>query len=192
MKRYNVQIDRWGGEVTIGRLSKKSNQYWKQRGEHLLEDHLLVDSVESVPSEYNLHPWYDQDDLLHICGPEFSEHNVLTITDIDSGEVMVDASVFEDSFQDNTWVLDPVEDTLPDLQGGGLIYCMSVEKGGWIFDDIETEDELDISKLTFYVYDFDGMFVLDHMRYKEQDLNVIDGETIRKDWNFWYDLDFPD
>ena len=66
MKGYNVQIDRWGGEVTIGRLSKKSNQYWKQRGEHLLEDHLLVDSVESVPSEYNLHPWYDQDDLLHI------------------------------------------------------------------------------------------------------------------------------
>ena len=44
-------------------------------------------SVESVPSEYNLHPWYDQDDLLHIYGPEFSEHNVLTITDVDSGEV---------------------------------------------------------------------------------------------------------
>jgi hypothetical protein len=112
MKRYNVQIDRWGGEVTIGKLRKKSYEYWQKRGDHLLEDHLLIDDVDSVPSEYNLHPWYDQDDLLHISGPAFSENNDLTITDVDTGEVKVDASIYADIFQDNAWVLDPVEDTL--------------------------------------------------------------------------------
>ena len=192
MKTYNVQVDQYGAEITIGKVSRETYEYWKSWDGYLIEQHLQFDDIESVPPEHNLYPWYEQDDLLHINGPQFCDTNHLTITDAESGEVILKESIFKELFQDNAWVLDSVEETNPNLNGTVLLYCLSADKGCWSFDDIETDQPFDPSKLTFYLHGIDGDIILDHMRYEDQDLNVICSDTNQKDWTFWFDSDFPD
>ena len=192
MRTYNVQVDRYGAEITIGKVSRETYEYWNNHKRHVVQEHLLHDDTESVPPEHNLHPWYERDECLHINAPEFCDQNVLTITDAHSGEVIIEDSIFEDRFQDNAWVLDSDEETIPNLNGGGLLYCMSVEKGYYEFDDIETDQLFDLSKLTFYLHKINGSFMLSHMKYGNQELSVVSAETDQKDWTFWFDSDFPD
>ena len=76
-------------------------------------------------------------------------------------------------------------DNLPD--DTGIIHTASIEKGGWVYEEFSLDEPFDHKKLKFYLYQIDGLFVVDHMQYEDIEIDQIDGSTIGKDFQVWFD-----
>ena len=64
--------------------------------------------------------------------------------------------------------------------------CASWEKGTWEYELIETEEPFDQSKLEFYLYHIDGMFIVDHLKYEGVELRCNDGSTRGVGFKVWF------
>ena len=81
-----------------------------------------------------------------------------------------------------------INDDEPDLDDDtGLMHTVSVEKGYWEYEVITTDKVFDQNKLEFFLYAIDGLYVIHYMKYEGVELGHIDGTTVGKDFNVWFD-----
>jgi len=182
--KYKITLDKMGGEYCVSTIPKDTITYWAERDENELKEHLTADSIPDVPTKHNLHPFYEQDSLIHTCGVELSVYNRLTISNVDTGDDVFDCSLDEDWIKDNGWVINDGEPTLND--DVGVIHTVSVEKGYWEYEPFSTEEPFDHKKLEFFMYTIDGLYVIHYMKYEGIELGHIDGTTVGKDFNVWF------
>ena len=183
--KYRITLDKWGGEYCVGSIPRETISYWSGKDVEDLKEHLLADTIIGVPEQHSLYPFYEQDNLVHTCGVEFSSSNYVTVENADTDETIMETSLDADWVKDNAWIVNDEPETLPDDKG--LIITASIEKGGWVYEDFSLDEPFDHKKLKFYLYQIDGLFVLDHMQYEDIELCQIDGSTIGKDFQVWFD-----
>ena len=182
---YRITLDKWGGEYCVGSIPRETIDYWSERDEDELKEHLFADSIPDVPEKHNLYPFHEQDSLIHTCGVEISPYNRLTVSNVDTDEEVFECNLDEDWIKDNGWV---INDDEPDLDDDtGLMHTVSVEKGYWEYEVITTDKVFDQNKLEFFLYAIDGLYVIHYMKYEGVELGHIDGTTVGKDFNVWFD-----
>jgi len=86
MYQYKVQLDVYGGEATVGSIAVATRDYWIERGLDSLESHVTRDDVSDVPTEHNLYPSFEHDDLIHTNGVEFIGINQIQVVDLSTDE----------------------------------------------------------------------------------------------------------
>jgi len=183
--RYKITLDKMGGEYCVTTIPRDTIKYWSQRNEDDLKEHLIADSIPDVPKKHCLYPFYEQDSLIHTCGVELSPYNRLTVSNVDTDEDVFGCNLDEDWIKDNGWVINDDEPTLD--VGTGLIHTVSVEKGYWEYEVITTDKVFDQNKLEFFMYAIDGLYVIHYMKYEGIEAEDIDGATVGKDFNVWFD-----
>ena len=183
--RYKITLDKMGGEYCVTTIPRDTIKYWSQRNEDDLKEHLIADSIPDVPKKHCIYPFYEQESLIHTCGVELSPYNRLTVSDVDTGEEVFECTLDEDYIKDNGWVINEVEPTLDD--DTGLIHTVSVEKGYWEYESFSTEKPFDPNKLEFFIYAIDGLYVIHYMKYEGIELGHIDGTTLGKEFQVWFD-----
>jgi hypothetical protein len=182
--KYRITLDRWGGEYCVGSIPRETINYWSGKDIDDLKEHLLADTIIGVPQEHNLHPFYEQDNLVHTCGVELSKSNMVTVEDADTDEAIFEATLDADWVKDNAFVINDEPDNLPD--DTGIIHTVSIEKGSWVYEIINLDEPLDHKKLKFFMYYVDNLYVVSHMMYEDIELEQIDGFTIGKDFQVWF------
>ena len=187
MYHYKVTLDVYGGELTVGSIPTPTYEYWTQRGLETLQTHLTLDDIPDIPdipTEHQLHPWFDRDDLIHTHGVEFKGINQIAVIDASIDEEVFVSSLDQDSITNNAWV---INDQPHDVSDNHIVMtCTSWEKGTWEYELIETEEPFDQSKLEFYLYHIDGMFIVDHLKYEGEELTCIDGSTRGVGFKVWF------
>jgi hypothetical protein len=158
-KVYQIIGNRYGGEVTIGRVSQEFCHYWKNKDQEELESYILDEwednEDESIPNMIDSEDkyWHDLDDILHFYG-SYAE-GPLTLIDTDTEEEKEVEYQFlwgreggffetEEPDWDNLYAELTEEDYVP------VIACMSQEKGllnSWILE-LEEGEEFDEKKLS--------------------------------------------
>jgi hypothetical protein len=158
-KVYNIRGSRYGGEVTIGKVSQEFCDYWKNMEQEELESY-IIDGWEdnedaSIPSMIDGEDryWHDLDDILHFYGSHADAP--LTLIDTDTEEEREVEHQFlwgreggffdtEEPDWDNLHKDMSKEDFVP------VIACISQEKGWlttWVLE-LEEGEEFDEKKLS--------------------------------------------
>jgi hypothetical protein len=184
MYHYKVILDVYGGEFTVGSISTPTYEYWTQRGLETLQTHLTLDDIPDVPTEHQLHPWFDRDDLIHTNGVEFKGINQIAVIDASTYQEMFVSSLDQDFITDNAWVINDQPRVVSDNHV--VMTCTSWEKGSWEYELIETKEPFDQSKLEFFVYHIDGTFVVDHLKYNGEEITCIDGNSRGTGFDVWF------
>jgi len=182
---YRITLDKWGGEYCVGTIPRETIDYWSERDEDELKEHLFADSIPNVPEKHKLYPFHEQDNLIHTCGVEMSPYNRLTVSNDDTGGVVFECNLDEEWIKENAWIINDGEPTVDD--DTGRIHTVSVEKGYWEYEPFCTEQPFDHKKLEFFMYAIDGLYVIHYMKYEGIELGHIDGTTVGKDFNVWFD-----
>ena len=99
-------------------------------------------------------------------------------------EESIDAAVEQDSITNNAWVINDQPHNFSDNHV--VVTCISWEKGSWEYELIETKEPFDQSKLEFFVYHIDGMFVVDHLKYDGEEITCMDGNSRGTGFDVWF------
>lgn len=186
---YKITINGYGGEYTLGRITKPQFEFWSDevmsilKGYNDAEDALseyLNDVWEmnedpSIPEtakfEYN---WYENDDVYHIYGGNlWSSYIVVDQIDAENEASIVSESIedfakaneLEHEWQDWDW---PEDEELYLLEG------ISSEKGTFFETTLQLDKPIDTTKFKFNVQE----------TYNEEDIVVglvYDGEELDND-----------
>ena len=191
--RYSVSATQYGGEHTIGTITKDQAEYWLDRDDDELQQHISDDEGdENPPKQFRLGYWQDLDNILHANGVEYSSGNILLITDENTqNEIEVVLGNME-IVSTKTNVLEIgsngkyVDKTLNDANKV-LCYGQSFEEGEWSFDPMELNHPVDITKFRFNITRWDNLWLVDGIEYGDNPYSYDDGDTVGKSFNFWID-----
>ena len=184
MYRYRISLDVYGAEVTVGSVSSDAYTYWSSKCNSSLENHLVSDEEPYVQEIHSLYPWFERDDLIHTYGVEFSGSNRITVTEEPTTKTILECDLDRDWVRDASWVINDKHHVLQN--NNVLMTCASWEKGSWEYELIETEEPFDHSKLKFFLYHIDGVFIVDHLKYGGVELRCNDGSTRGVDFKVWF------
>ena len=65
--------------------------------------------------------------------------------------------------------------------------CASWEKGTWECELIVTDAPFDQSKLEFFLYHIDGMYLVDHLQYDGEEITCTDVNSRGTGFDVWFD-----
>jgi hypothetical protein len=180
MATFEVEIYGYGGEVVIGKLTKKQYDYWQPISESddmdRLDSHIFSDPYDEgeggnlITNENDprfLGYWHDIDSIAHSCGPEIDGCTVL-VTNIDDGEEVYKTEEPE--------VADTEHYNIDELDKGYYFKGYTAEKGQFFFAEMEA-DKFDPSKLTVKVSNIDGNHIIDKVEYDGEYLENEGGGT---------------
>lgn len=94
IKKYNINIQRNGGEVVVGTISPFQYYYWKNK-ERKLRDYLLVKDKDAYEKEHRVTEeakmlnWFDIDNVAHIYGAFIETDNYLHIKKVDQSSTSI-------------------------------------------------------------------------------------------------------
>jgi len=158
-KVYNIRGYRYGGEITIGKVTEEFYNYWAGSDEEEFTNYILDawedNEDENIPemTENGDHYWHDIDDILHFYGSHASSTVTLIDTDTDEEKEVEHQFLWgreggffdeEEPDWDNLHQDINQEDYVP------VVACMSEEKGGlatWVLE-LEEGEEFDEKKLS--------------------------------------------
>lgn len=185
MKKYNISISGYGGEVTIGKLNDEQCQILKKAK---TEDKSFNEVVwdEELGSS-----WYEIDDIYHNynVGDSFT----ITIEDEEGNEIH---SFDEDIIYSDVEFLD-YQDKYTETDEP-LIMCVSGEKGLFFESTLELEGEFNLSKLKIMVDDEVGIpgiyygYMLSKILYDGEELENWGGSTNGKSFDVYTNIKFDE
>lgn len=114
-----------------------------------------------------------------------SANNRLSILDANTDEVIFESDLDKQWIHDNAWVINDKHFELPDDHG--LIHIASIEKGSWEYETLTLDHSIDAKRLQFHLYNIDGIFVIDHMKYDDTEILAFDCATRGKEFRVWFD-----
>jgi hypothetical protein len=187
--KYDLWGTRYGGEHTIGTISKDVATYWIKEGTDVFSeymwtwDHDEKNADGSIPEEFQLPEWWEVDDIEHLSTVEFESSNHLIVNDASTGEVVAEIAMTEDLIGS---IHDPIAQTVlkPDQ---AIVYGQSFEKGGFNFESLEVTEPFDPSKMKFELTVWDSIKLVHAVTYGDQTLSSSDGDTVGKSYACWID-----
>lgn len=86
---FKVDFGRYGGEVAMGEITKEQFEYWEGKDNEFAEHMASADwgddrEDDGTPEEAKFtKPFYEYEDICHLSGPELSDGQTMTITEVD-------------------------------------------------------------------------------------------------------------
>ena len=183
MATYEIEINGYGGEVVLGKITKEAFEHWGTRDEddEALCHHLFWDTYEEadgndVTDDEDprwLGQWHEIDDIEHTFGANLESCTVV-VMDEDGEEIHTD----DDPKSEHTTFADP-----EDQPEGYYFKGWSTEKGQLFHAEFECE-EFDPTKLKYSVTDIDGDVIIDSVEYDGEALDNDGGDTRGKSSGF--------
>jgi len=206
--KYTVDISRYGGEHTIGTIPLKVAKWWlENKSADEFEDYMLCDPFDdekeelnkSIPEEFQINEyWHDMEDIEHTNGAEYASSNYLYVHEYKEDQdgtyhnqgIQIGEYPIDDITIDST--SDPVADATNEdgeITNGDevIVYGQSFEKGSWEYEEIETDEPFDISKLTVSVTIWDNLKIVDSINYNGECYGNMGGSSWGKSMAFWID-----
>ena len=179
--KYTIEINGYGGEVVLGKLTKEQYDYWidhADRESEELHSHLFWDpwsDEDGNPITDDEDPrwlgqWYEIDSEAHVCNALHDNCRV-TVYDEDGNDVMEEDDV------------EIASTTFHDCEEGYLLHAWSSEKGQVFYAEFET-DKFDPKKLKFYGSDVEGELFIDSVEYDGNELDNEGGDTTGKAYGY--------
>lgn len=178
---YSVEIYGYGGECYMGKVPRKSYEYFKRNNIEIDEYASSWDDDLNVPEEYQ--PFapggpYDCDDLCHVGGATVDGSSWISVTDENGVEVWktdLDLDNLEDS---GVLVAENDEIYLNGLDPGTIVFWGAQgEKGLFFKGTIELTAPFDHTKLQVCYTDADGWLLTDGVEYDGEGLDNDDYST---------------
>lgn len=182
-KKLTISIGGYGGEYTVGSLTQKQAEWWLNKDDEELYEHITgSDSLDS-DNEYYIGYWHDNDDIMHSYGA--SENNLrIRINFGDEEYVYEDLYEFDDIFEMN-------EVYFQNLEENPYLICYAGEKGVFWEGEIEIEDDaiFNINDFTIMTNDVFGERFITSVQYKNQEIEDSGAGTTGK--SFDYRITYP-
>jgi len=184
MKKLIISVGGYGGEYTVGSLTKEQAFYWLEKDDDELCEHITDPDPDSFEDETYIGYWHEKDDVIHSYG---ASANNLRIR-INFGEeehVYEDLTQFEDIFEMN-------EVYFEDLNGdSAYLVCYAGEKGVFWEGEIEVEDDVifNTDDFTIMTNDLFGERFVTSVQYKGEEIEDGGAGTTGK--SFEYRITYP-
>jgi hypothetical protein len=127
---FRVDFGRYGGEVAMGSITEGQFNYWYEQGADALGEYMAkvdYDAAEAnkdVPADARFNqPFYEYEDICHLSGPELSDGQIMTITEVDK-----DGNSLQDD--DGNWLDDRQIDMKDFKKLGVKVKCIGEHHSG--------------------------------------------------------------
>jgi len=127
---FRVDFGRYGGEVAMGSITEGQFNYWYEQGADALGEYMAkvdYDAAEAnkdVPADARFNqPFYEYEDICHLSGPELSDGQTMTITEVDK-----DGNSLQDD--DGNWLEDRQIDMKDFKKLGVKVKCIGEHHPG--------------------------------------------------------------
>lgn len=194
---FRVDFGRYGGEVAMGEITEAQFNYWEGKDEEFAEHMAGADWGEDreddgTPEEAKfIKPFYDYEDICHTSGPELSDGQTMTITEVDK-----DGNSLRDD--DGNFMEDQQIDMKDFKKLGVRVNCVAehnsgsdsckdkyylfgqyFNKGGWGTQDIiKTGPEgFDLKKVVINYENCDGFSVFSEFEYDGTSYHLDEDST---------------
>ena len=200
---FKFDFTRYGGEVCMGTITSAQFEHWYENDgfeEYMAAVDFDADEAnKDVPKEAQFdRPFYEQDDICHMSGPEFSDGQTLTITELDK-----DGRPLEDD--DGNYIEDQMVDFGEFKKKGVTVKCTAehnsgsdsckdvhyvfsqyFNKGGWYTTEpIKTgPDGIDFRKMKVHYEDCDGFKVFSCIEYDGENYD-LEEDSVGKSSSFY-------
>jgi len=129
---YKLNAGHYGGEYTIGTISKSAAEYWLSKGDKVFSEYVFAadrnEDFFDIPENHKLNEWYEIDDIMHESTIEFSDYNWFQITETETDEsIYIDFSKIDK----NSVVIDNSEMTNAMSSEKAIVFSQSFEKGSY-------------------------------------------------------------
>lgn len=184
---YRLTGYRYGGEYTIGTISKSVAAYWLKKGDKVFEKYMTSPQQElfnknlTIPEEFQLPKWYELDDLMHLNSLEFDPLNWLLIENNTTGKNVTEIFMNERLVGE---MHNPIVEQT-DLKARVLVYGQSFEKGYFDFGNLTTDEPFEPSNLKINITHWNNIKVIDSIAYNDESLCAETGETEGKGLRCW-------
>ena len=193
---FKFDFTRYGGEVCMGTITSAQFEHWYENDG--FEEYMAAvdfdadEAYKDVPKEAQFdRPFYEQDDICHMSGPEFSDGQTLTITELDK-----DGNALQDD--DGNYIEDQMVDFGEFKKKGVTVKCTAehnsgsdsckdvhyvfsqyFNKGGWYTTEpIKTgPDGIDFRKMKVHYEDCDGFKVFSCIEYDGENYDLEEDST---------------
>lgn len=202
-KFYKITLAGAGGEVVSSAITPEEYTYWvdeadQRRAEFNIDEgydpfyEYMTDADSSperwkaVPEQFVREYWHENDDLLHIFGPELTQA-IITVDEIDDEDV-IDADIIENLIDE-----EPLQTLIEDYEikqdiktvedwcshSGPTLFGLSQEKGEFYQGLVVVEDgEIDLSLLSFTTYELtNGDSIISSVFYDGNEIYNDGGDT---------------
>ncbi len=178
---YKIEINGYGAEIVIGKISEESAQYFIDNEIDIGEYAAGCDDDAGVPEEFQpFEPgaWFECDNITHQWGPELSSDNEIKVTDA-SGKEVFTSSLDSGDLDDagiNLVCLDEIY--IGEMPEGDCIFMGQSNEDGMFFGgEIETKGDFDITKLSISFVDVEDVNIIRKISYDGVELENLDSST---------------
>lgn len=175
-----VTISGYGGEHTIGSLTKEQAEYWSEKDDQDLEDHISSwhDVDPDLDEEHNIGVWHQNDDVDHTYGVfhnpiiqiKFGDDDVRVYSEDDSSleeiPMNCDFELYAEGLDKDTHYL----------------FCFSEEKGQHYWGEVKLKksDVFNIEDFELITKDIFGKRFIVDVKYKGKLLNNNGSDAVGK------------
>lgn len=178
-KKYEVQLQGYGGEIVMGRITKEQYEFWRNRDD-LAEFAYDWNGDIDVPEDmkiFNPGDWHECDDLAHENGCEFSDCCMVRVHDEAGNEVFSCALSYSALEQQGVFVEGISDEEYRvgyDSDAKYYFFGQHFEKG--CFQTYTIEDyKFDPAKLNFRINDIEGWALVTGVSYMSEELDDTGG-----------------
>ena len=168
MAIFEIEINGWGGEVALGKITKEAYDFWSVRDDddEELNNHLFWDAYDNDEPNPVTDPtdprfmgnWHEIDDIAHTSGVNYGMM-LIKVTDEDGNTVWESEDTDEcQNHGDTIWI--------DDLDTGYYLKTWQSEKGNFFIGQIETT-VFDHRRLKFYITDIDEDPIIHSVEYND-------------------------
>lgn len=175
-----IRIGGYGGEYTIGTLTQEQANYWREKDDDELYQHITDREEFDGDSEHYIGLWHDVDNVIHVFGCNSNYNITITINDKIVSQINT-----EDLSDFDTILLEYIDEDILEADIPYLI-CNTTEKGTFIYCNIELEEDevFDISKVTLLTKEIFGDKYIVGARYDDVDMEDYGGDTDGKSFDY--------
>ena len=172
MATFEIEINGWGGEVVLGKISQEAYEFWSVRDDddEELNNHLFWDAYgDDEPNPITdpedprfLGNWHEIDSIEHCSGANVGMMHI-KVTDEDGNTVWESEDTDECQNHVDTF-------NVSDLDPGFYLKAWQSEKGNFFIGTIETT-VFDHRRIKFFISDIEDDPILSGVEYNDIDID---------------------
>jgi leucine-rich repeat protein SHOC2 len=188
MKKIEIFLSGYGGEVVLGTVEKKVFEYFQDNEIDINEFSNDWNNELSVPEDmqpFQPGEWHECDDISHHWGVEMHECCRVVVTDIDTGNIIFECNLDSTSLENAGIESNCTEEIYGEYFPGKVVFRgQSVEKGTFFYVRTEIEEDFDPDKLELAYSDIDGWELCHSIKYNNIELYDEGADTVGKSIDF--------
>ena len=172
-KQYSMCVRGYGGEISIGSLSRTQYEYWKSKSEDDMTDHMTgFEEGRTTPHDMQLvnnAEWYEGN-IDHISGAEMSDQTYIEIMD-ENGDTIWECEMDPGILEDQGIEVEGIGWTSYRKEHEYAWLFQSCEKGQFFYCQWTVEYPFDPKLITIQTYEVEGCDWLVSIAYDGEELD---------------------